>query len=127
MPLMPCFVTPLQAVKHELSTSGMLDPPPVAARSAPSGRGECFDEEVAASASTHQCLTNTANASSGCGAGDRYLAEKTTMLLLLMRWGEAQPWRDTEAQRAWAALMDTTGMTIVEAEVRHTHMATRLL
>ncbi len=57
------------------------------------------------------------------GGNSGYLAEKATMLLLL-RGQEAWPleWADVDAGKAWAALMDTTGMGVVEAEVRRSRV-----
>lgn len=58
---------------------------------------------------------------SQCGSGESYLAERVTLLLLLLptsAWPDADAWGSEEAAAQWRALMDLTSYSIVATEVR---------
>lgn len=58
---------------------------------------------------------------SQCGSVESYLAERVTLLLLLLptsAWPDAEAWGSEEAAAQWRALMDLTSYSIVATEVR---------
>lgn len=67
--------------------------------------------------------TSTTNTNTSSSASSPFLAEKLTLLLLLKRpeeWKLGVAWPNEAVAAQWAALMDLTHMTVVEAEVGST-------